>query len=318
VTTGQSLFIILLTVANIAGALWLLWWTRRSPGEDSSTEHTTGHVWDEDLVELNNPLPRWWLWLFIITVVFSLVYLVLYPGFGTYKGTLNWTSQSEHAAQFKLNAARIEQTLAPYAASDVSHLANDPAALNIGRNLFLNNCATCHGSDGGGAPGFPNLSDKDWLWGGEPDTVVASIANGRTGIMPPWGEALGPRGVENVLAYVLSLQGRKLEAGDARAGAVKFGELCAACHGADAKGNPQLGAPNLSDGIWLHGGSLAAIRDTIEKGRNGAMPAHAVRLGETRVKLLAAYVLSLGKQQAEVVAAMDPGPVGNDEQHAGP
>jgi cytochrome c oxidase cbb3-type subunit III len=306
VTTGQSLFIIILTVGNIAGALWLLWWTRRSPGEASSTEHTTGHVWDEDLVELNNPLPRWWLWLFIITVVFALVYLVLYPGFGTYKGTLQWTSQSEHEAQFRLNAARIEQTLAPYAAANASELMNDPAARNIGRNLFLNNCATCHGSDGGGAPGFPNLSDQDWLWGGEPDHVLASISNGRTGVMPPWGEILGARGVENVLAYVLGFQGRKLEVGDVRAGAQKFAELCSACHGADGKGNILLGAPNLTDGIWLHGGSLAAVRDSIEKGRNGAMPAHQGRLGDTRVKLLAAYVLSLGRQPAEVVATAGP------------
>jgi cytochrome c oxidase cbb3-type subunit 3 len=312
VTLGHSLFIIVLTVANVAGALWLLWWTRRSPGEASSTEHTTGHVWDGDLVELNNPLPRWWLWLFIITVVFAGVYLLLYPGLGNYQGTLKWTSQTEHEAEFRLNAARIEQTLAPFAARDVNHLANDAAALNIGRNLFLNNCATCHGSDGGGAPGFPNLSDQDWLWGGDPDTVTATIANGRTGMMPPWGEALGARGVENVLAYVLSLQGRKLEAGDVKAGAAKFAELCAACHGPDAKGNPQLGAPNLADGIWLHGGSLASIRETIEKGRSGAMPAHAARLGETRVKLLAAYVLSLGRQQPDVVASMEAG------EHASP
>jgi cytochrome c oxidase cbb3-type subunit 3 len=185
----------------------------------------------------------------------------------------------------------------------VTDLAANPAALNIGRNLFLNNCATCHGSDGGGAPGFPNLSDNDWLWGGEPDTVRLTIADGRTGIMPPWGEALGARGVEDVLAYVLSLQGRKLEAGNSRAGKEKFQQLCAACHGVDARGNPLLGAPNLTDGIWLHGGSLAAIRDTIEKGRNGAMPAHGIRLGETRVKLLAAYVLSLGRQPETTVAA---------------
>jgi cytochrome c oxidase cbb3-type subunit 3 len=303
VTFGQSLFIIVLTVANIAGAVWLLWWTRRSPGEASSTDHTTGHVWDEDLVELNNPLPRWWLWLFIITVVFGLAYLVLYPGFGTWKGTLNWTSQAEHETQFRLNAARVEKTLAPFAAMDVGKLVDDPAALDIGRNLFLNNCATCHGSDGGGAPGFPSLSDGDWLWGGEPDTVVMTIANGRMGVMPPWSETLGARGVEDMLAYVLSLQGRKLEVGNIAAGKEKFQQLCAACHGLDAKGNHQLGAPNLTDGIWLHGGSLASIRETIEKGRNGAMPAHSLRLGETRVKLLAAYVLSLGRQPGTTVAA---------------
>jgi cytochrome c oxidase cbb3-type subunit 3 len=302
-TTGQSLFIIILTVGNIAGALWLLWWTRRTPGEGSTTEHTTGHVWDEDLTELNNPLPRWWLWLFIITVVFAVVYVVLYPGLGTWRGTLGWTSQAEHAADARLNAARIEKTLAPYAVRTVGELTTDNAALGIGRNLFLNNCATCHGSDGGGAPGFPNLTDKDWLWGGDPDTVLATISQGRVGVMPPWGEALGSRGVEDVLAYVMSLSGRKLEAGDLGAGRQKFAELCSACHGADGRGNPLMGAPNLTDGTWLHGGSLGAVRETIAKGRTGTMPAHLARLGETRVKLLAAYVLSLGRAEPQTVAA---------------
>ena len=301
-TTGQSLFIIILTVVNIAGCIWLLWWTRRSPGEGSTTEHTTGHVWDEDLTELNNPLPRWWLWLFVITVIFGVAYFVLYPGLGTWRGTLGWSSHAEHAADAKLNAARIEKTLAPYAVRTVVELESDNAALNIGRNLFLNNCATCHGSDGGGAPGFPNLTDKDWLWGGDPDTVLATISNGRVGVMPPWGEALGSSGVENVLAYVMSLSGRKLEAGDVGAGKQKFAELCAACHGPDGHGNPVMGAPNLTDSTWLHGGSLGAVRETIEKGRTGTMPAHVARLGETRVKLLAAYVLSLGGLQPQTVA----------------
>jgi len=302
-TTGQSLFIIILTVGNIAGCIWLLWWTRRSPGEASTTEHTTGHVWDEDLTELNNPLPRWWLWLFIISVVFGVAYLALYPGLGTWRGTLAWTSQGEHDVDARLNAARIEKTLAPYAVRTVGELAADGAALNIGRNLFLNNCATCHGSDGGGAPGFPNLTDKDWLWGGDADTVLATVTNGRMGVMPPWGEALGSSGVENVLAYVMSLSGRKLEAGNAAAGKQKFAELCSACHGADGRGNPLMGAPNLTDATWLHGGSLAAVRETIEKGRTGTMPAHVARLGETRVKLLAAYVLSLGQGQPRSVVA---------------
>ena len=293
-TTSHSLFIIALTIANVAGAVWLLWWMRRSHGESITTE-TTGHVWDEDLRELNNPLPRWWLWLFIITVVFGGVYFALYPGLGTWKGTLGWTSQREHASQFAANAARLERTLAPFAARDVVDLTQDARALDIGRNLFLNNCATCHGSDGGGAPGFPNLTDHDWLWGGEPERVVETISNGRAGMMPPWGTVLGPQGTENVLAYVFSLQGRALPAGDPKAGAAKFAELCAACHGLDAKGNAMMGAPNLTDGIWLHGGALASVRESIEKGRNGVMPEHAGRLGETRVKLLAAYALSLSR-----------------------
>jgi cytochrome c oxidase cbb3-type subunit 3 len=268
---------------------------RRQRGETTTATQTTGHVWDEDLRELNNPLPRWWLWLFIITVAFGGVYLALYPGLGSFEGTLKWTARSEHAAQSLANARRIEASLAPYAQRSVTELASDNGALGIGRNLFLNNCAACHGSDGGGAPGFPNLTDGDWLWGSDGDTIVASISDGRTGMMPPWGDALGARGVEDVLHHVFSLQGRKLPTGDARAGSVKYGELCAACHGVDGRGNPAMGAPNLTDGVWLHGGAIATVRETIEKGRTGAMPAHAERLGPTRVKLLAAYVMSLSK-----------------------
>jgi cytochrome c oxidase cbb3-type subunit 3 len=302
-TLSHSLFIIVLTIGNIAGALWLLWWMRRSRGETLKTTETTGHVWDGDLRELNNPLPRWWLWLFIITVVFGGVYLALYPGLGSYQGTLGWTSQREHATQFAANAARLEKTLAPYATRSVEELSGDARALDIGRNLFLNNCATCHGSDGGGAPGYPNLTDKDWLWGGDPDRVLETVANGRMGVMPAWGEALGPEGTENVLAYVYSLRGQSLPAGNVQAGAAKFAELCSACHGADARGNPALGAPNLTDGVWLHGGALASVRQSIEKGRNGLMPAHLQRLGETRVKLLAAYALSLGRALDETPVA---------------
>lgn len=302
-TRAHSLFIIALTVANIAGALWLLWWTRRSHGDGAAGATTTGHVWDGDLTELNNPLPRWWLWLFIITVAFGGVYLALYPGLGSYEGRLAWSSRAEHDAQARANAERIERTLAPFSTRPVAELDADPKALAIGRNLFLNNCATCHGSDGGGATGFPNLTDQDWLWGGDPDTVVATISNGRTGVMPPWGGPLGDAGVDDVLSYVLGLQGRKAGTGDARTGGEKFAMFCAACHGADARGNPALGAPNLTDAVWLHGGSLAAVRISIRDGRGGAMPAHAARLGETRIKLLAAYVLSLSTSAATTAQA---------------
>jgi cytochrome c oxidase cbb3-type subunit 3 len=302
-TSGHSLFIIALTAANIAGALWLLWWTRRSRGEGSTSTDTTGHVWDEDLRELNNPLPRWWLWLFIISVLFGGVYLVLYPGLGSYQGTLNWTSRFEHDAEARANAARIEKSLAPFASLSVGELMNDTNAHGVGRNLFLNNCAACHGSDGGGAPGFPNLTDGDWLWGGDPDAVVATISNGRNGIMPPWGEALGASGLEDVLAYVYTLQGRSLPTGNVSAGAKKFGELCSACHGADGHGILAMGTPNLTDQTWLHGGAIATVRESIAKGRMGAMPSHAARLGATRINLLAAYVLSLSKAPEQTAAA---------------
>jgi len=184
-TRAHAIFIVFLTVANIVGALWLLWWTRRSHGDTNAAGTTTGHVWDGDLTELNNPLPRWWLWLFIITVAFGGCYLALYPGLGSYAGTLGWSSRAEHAADAAANAQRIEKTLSRFAQREVPELMTDPAALGIGRNLFLNNCAACHGSDGGGTPGFPNLTDQDWLWGGSPETVVATISNGRAGVMPP-------------------------------------------------------------------------------------------------------------------------------------
>ena len=300
-TAAHSAFIIALTVANIGGALWLLWWTRRSPADPKAAD-STGHVWDEDLRELNNPLPRWWLWLFIITIAFAGGYLALYPGLGTYKGLLGWTSRGEHAAEARANAERIEHTLAPFANRDVRSLMGDARAHDIGRNLFLNNCAACHGSDGAGAPGFPNLADHDWLWGGDADTVVATISNGRAGVMPAWGPVLGESGVEDVLNYVFSLSGRDLPAGNRKAGAATFAQYCAACHGADGHGIQAMGTPNLADHIWLNGGAISTVRETIEKGRMGTMPAHATRLGETRVKLLAAYVLSLGPPDARASA----------------
>lgn len=291
-SSGIRWYIIILTVLNVAGLAWLLLAVRPKPGETTTSE-TTGHVWDEDLREYNNPLPRWWLWLFILTIVFAIAYLVLFPGMGSYQGTLGWTSAKQHDEQFAANEARLQQTLAPFATQTIEQLEQNPAARTVGRNLFANNCATCHGSDGRGAPGFPNLVDGDWLWGGSPETVVETINNGRIGIMAPWGEALGPQGVEDVVAYTLSLSGRTVPAGNAANGKARYEEMCVACHGPDGSGNPALGAPNLTDKIWLHGGSPAAVRHTIELGRQNEMPAQGDRLGAVRINLLAAYVLGL-------------------------
>jgi len=289
------------TLVNIAAVLWLLWWTSRRRGEPGKTAtdqaETTGHVWDGDLMEYNKPLPRWWLVLFVLTVIFGLVYLALYPGLGSYAGAKKWTQESQYRAQSEAAEALLARSLAPFATQSVEALASDPAAVTRGRNIFLNNCAGCHGSDGRGAPGFPNLADQDWLWGNAPDAVLASIQQGRTGVMPAWGPVLGDAGVEDMLAYVMSLSGRRLPAGDVARGKQKFAEICAACHGPEGRGNPLLGAPNLTDSIWLHGGSVAAVRDSIAKGRQGQMPAHADMLGEVRTKLLAAYVLSLSAKE---------------------
>jgi cytochrome c oxidase cbb3-type subunit III len=299
VSSTVSVLIAAVTLANIAAALWLLWWTSKRRGEASGPGETTGHVWDGDLQEYNNPLPRWWLWLFVITAVFGLAYLALYPGLGTFGNTKGWSQIEQYEQQSAQAEAVLAKTFAPFAVQSVAQLERDPGALRVGRNLFLNNCATCHGSDGRGAPGFPNLADSDWLWGGDPDTVLASIQNGRAGMMMPWREVLGSQGTEDMLAYVLSLTDRPISSGTALYGKEKFGQLCFACHGADGRGNPQLGAPNLTDNVWLHGGSIAAVRDSIARGRNGQMPAHLERLGETRTKLLAAYVLSLSAPQAD-------------------
>jgi cytochrome c oxidase cbb3-type subunit III len=297
VSAGWRIYIAILTIANILGCVWLLWWMRRGHGEAAQTSvPTTGHVWDGDLREYNNPLPRWWLWLFILSIVFGAVYLVLYPGL--VEGTLGWTAVKQHTEQAAQNEAVIQHTLAPFADQPVVALSHDPAALRVGRNLFVNNCATCHGSDGRGAPGFPNLTDSDWLWGETPERILDTIEHGRTAVMSPWKSVLGAQGVEDVLAYVLSLSGRQVAVGDLANGKQKFAQICSACHGVDGKGNQLLGAPNLTDNIWLFGGSVDAVRETISNGRESRMPAQFERLGATRIKLLAAYVLSLGAQQA--------------------
>jgi cytochrome c oxidase cbb3-type subunit 3 len=276
-------------------------------------------VWDGDLREYNNPLPRWWLGLFVLTVIFGLVYLALYPGLGTFKGAKNWSQVEQYEAQSRQAEAQLARTFAPYEKAQLGSLQRDPNALRVGKNLFLNNCAGCHGSDARGAPGFPNLADHDWLWGGTPDIVLTSIRDGRAGVMPAWKPALGSDGVENVLTYVMSLSGRKLPAGDAAAGKKTFEQICSACHGMDGKGNVALGAPNLTDSVWLNGGALATIRETISYGRQGQMPAHLERLGETRTKLLAAYVLSLGgAQPAQPAVAATTAPVAADGSSAKP
>jgi cytochrome c oxidase cbb3-type subunit III len=288
-------WVILLTTLNVAGCVWLLLYLRKRRGESASTSDTTGHVWDGDLAEYNNPLPRWWLWLFVITVVFSIVYLVLYPGLGNVRGTLSWTQNDAWRVMQKEQEARLQAVLAPFAGKAPAELAGNAAAVAIGRNFFANECAQCHGADARGATGFPNLTDGDWLWGGTPQAIETSIREGRMGAMTPWKDVLGAQGVEDMVAHVLSLSGRTSSAGDVKAGAQQFATFCAVCHGAEGKGNIELGAPNLTDQIWLRGGSVDAIRTTIENGAQGEMPAQGQRLGDTRVRVLAAYVLSLGE-----------------------
>jgi cytochrome c oxidase cbb3-type subunit 3 len=293
-------WIVGLTVLNILGALWLLWATsRRKPGDGKpGAVETTGHSWDGDLREYNNPLPRWWLWLFYGSVVFSIGYVVLFPGLGSFRGTLGWSQEEQWRTQHEAANAAYAQRYARFDTMSVADLQNDADAMRIAKNLFGNNCAMCHGSDGRGAKGFPNLHASNYHWGREPEAVVATIAGGRMGVMPPWKDALGEAGVEEVANYVYQISGRQADPAKAAAGQQKFATFCAACHGPDGKGMTALGAPNLTDSYWVYGGSLDVIKQTLAYGRQNQMPAWADTLGDQKVKLLAAYVLSLGGQQA--------------------
>jgi len=260
---------------------------------------TSGHIWDEDLTEYNNPLPRWWAWLFYLTIAFALGYLAFYPGLGSYSGSLGWTQVRQFEDEVREANAAFGPIYEQFAAQEVAAVAKSPEALAIGQKLFLNHCAQCHASDGGGSRGFPSLTDKDWLWGGTPEAIKASITDGRNAVMPPLGAALGgDDDVKNVAHYVLSLSGRTHDTLRAFNGKGRFQQVCAACHGADGKGNQQLGAPNLTDGVWLHGSGETAIIEQISKGRASQMPAHRDILSPAKIHLLAAYVYSLSRGES--------------------
>ena len=292
-----SWWIIVLSVGNILACVWLIRWTAKPATEESAESEITGHTWDNgELAEYNNPLPRWWLGLFYGTIFFSIAYLIAYPGLGKFEGLLGWTSTS----QYEREVAKAEDTYGPifaqYAKKPIVDLVDDPEAIQIGRRLFVTYCSVCHGSDAGGASGFPDLTDNDWLYGASPEQVKSSILNGRIGVMPPWGAALGEMGVENVVAYVLTLSGRDASSEKAEAGKAQYDALCAACHMPDGTGSQALGAPNLTDNIWLYGGSPGAIAKTIRDGRQGVMPAHKEFLGEEKVHLLSAYIYGLSQK----------------------
>jgi len=299
-----DLFVAILTLLSILACGLLLYSIGRKrvkPTTETPTgaaADTTGHVWDGDLAEYNNPLPRWWMWLFYITIAFSLGYLVLYPGLGKLPGVLRWTSTGEHASEIADFDARLAPIYAKYSAMDIRQVAVDPQAHAMGERLFLANCAQCHGSDAGGGKGFPNLRDNDWEYGGDPVSIKESITNGRNGIMPRFGPILGDNGVKNVAHYVRSLSGLPADSLRVQTGKAIFMQNCAACHGADGKGNQQIGAPNPTDQIWLYGGTEATIVETITKGRGEAsaitrMPAHKDLLDPGKIQLLTAYVWGL-------------------------
>jgi len=308
-----NLWVVGLTAASFAFCVWMLIAlvnARAKPGGPPApklgerTTATTGHVWDGDLQEYNNPLPKWWLYLFWITLAFGAVYLALYPGLGNFGGMLGWTSSGQYERERADTDARVRPLYAKYETMDIPAIAADPAARAMGERLFLTYCSQCHGSDARGSRGFPNLTDRDWLWGGEPDKIVETITNGRTGMMPALAGGLGDEGTSDVVAYVRSLSGLAHDSLKSQLGKPLFAQNCAACHGADGKGNQALGAPNLTDATWLFGSSEAAIRQGVVGGRNmnlsegtTAMPAWK-SLGPEKVKLLAAYVWGLSNTPA--------------------
>ncbi len=300
-SSAWSWFVILLVAGNIVGIVWLLMVTARKRPEDDKPVETTGHEWD-GLQELNMPLPKWWLYLFLITVVFSIVYLILYPGMGNFAGVLNWTQDKEYQTELKQVQADTSQVFVKYQQHSIDDLSQDSNAMSIAERLFANHCSTCHGSDARGAVGFPNLVDDDWLYGGSIEQIQHSIVHGRAGVMPPMEAAVGgDKAVYQLAVYVKSLSQAKQNSHTPNkehieTGKTLFQQYCSVCHGAEAKGNQTLGAPNLSDDIWLHASGLDDIELTIKKGITGEMPAHKDILSEDEIRFLTAYIYGLSRK----------------------
>lgn len=313
-----TLWISIITLTVIAGCAVLL---------NAVTKNTTGieegkpmpHTFD-GIQELNNPLPKWWIGLFWFTIVIGLIYSFAFPAYtANWNGLLNWTSAEKSITTVQESKELAETSQSQYQREinsaeqkygevfkqlaydqngnykDLTIVAQDPEAIKVGQRLFLQNCAQCHGSDARGSTGFPNLTDNDWLYGGDPDTIKETIMHGRQGAMPAWAEILGEQGIKEVTSYALKLSGRRVNLIEANAGEERF-VVCSACHGAEGKGMQAVGAPNLTDTVWLYGGSRKAVEDSIRNGRNGVMPAWDKVLGEDKVHLISAYVYSLSQQ----------------------
>ena len=290
-----SFYVAGLTLASIVACLLLIWVTARKKIV-SAADNTTGHVWDSDLREMNNPMPRWWVWMFVATIVFSLLYLVAYPGLGSYKGELGWTTHREYNEEIEKANRELAPLYAQFTARKPEDLAGDAVAMGVGERLFMNNCSQCHGSDARGSKGFPNLADADWLHGGAPENINQTITAGRHAVMPPMAAAVGtPDDVKNVAHYVLSLSGSPNDSVRTQLGKSKF-TACAACHGVDGKGNQALGAPNLTDDVWLHGWGESAIIAMVNNGKTNDMPGQAGKLTEAQIHVLTAYVWGLSNK----------------------
>lgn len=290
-----SIYVGGITLVSILACAILLWFSGKAKAMTVS-DNTTGHVWDGDLREMNNPLPRWWVGLFIITIIFGIAYLAMYPGLGSYAGSAKWSQQDQYEREVAKGNAEVAPLYAKFAGMPVEDVSRDPQARAIGERLFMNNCSQCHGSDARGSKGFPNLTDGDWLHGGTPDKIKETITMGRIGNMPPMAAALGTADdVKNVAQYVLSLSNSPHDSVRAQLGKEKFA-VCAACHGPDAKGMQAVGSANLTDNIWLHGFGEAAITAMINAGKVNQMPAQGGKLTEGQIHVLASYVWGLSNK----------------------
>ncbi|MFZ3127192.1 MAG: cytochrome-c oxidase, cbb3-type subunit III [Rhodoferax sp.] len=287
-----SVYVAAITVVSIAACALLLWFSGKAKAM-TANDNTTGHVWDGDLREMNNPLPRWWVWLFVITIVFAAAYLIMYPGLGNSAGKLGWTSTGQYQAEVEKGNREVAPLYAKFAAMTPEEVSRDPQAQAIGERLFMNNCSQCHGSDARGSKGIPNLTDGDWIHGGTPAKIKETITQGRIGNMPPMAAAVGTSDdVKNLANYVLSLSNSPHDSVRAALGKPKFA-ACAACHGMDGKGNQALGALNLTDDIWLHGYGENAIIAMINNGKVNQMPAQVDKLTESQIHVLTSYVWGL-------------------------
>jgi cytochrome c oxidase cbb3-type subunit 3 len=306
-----SWYVAAISVVSILACALLLWLAGKatvSTDPSKIDDNTTGHVWDEDLRELNNPLPRWWMWLFILTVIFGFGYLAVFPGLGSYQGLSKWSAQAEHKDDVVRMRAELAPLYAEFSAQSVEALTRDPRALAIGERQFMNSCSQCHGSDGRGSKSYPNLTNGNAAWLGERsgEHIVQTVTNGRMGMMPALGSAIGGESdISNVAHYVLSLSGSPHNEVKAFSGKQKFA-VCAACHGVDGKGNKALGAPNLTDDYWLHGWGEAAIVNIIKHGKNNVMPAQSPMLTPEQIHVVSAYVLSLGGVKPAVATLAPP------------
>lgn len=294
-SSSTAIIVAIVVTLNILACLWLIWWTARKQPNEENEGAVKSHTWDGDLQELNNPLPRWWLNMFIITIVFAFIYLALFPGLGITKGVLGWTSAKQHDERLAVVEAQKAQHFAQFEDKSIEELADNGMAIQAAGRLFADNCAGCHGPQAQGAAGFPNLSDNDWLYGNQPDQILTSIRNGRNGMMPAQKAILAPEKVDDLVALISDWPTGGLPAERAAAAKATFMQSCAMCHGPDATGNIYMGAPNLSDDTWLYGGDPETIKHTILEGRQGKMPAHGKLLTDTETKLLATYIYWLSR-----------------------